>query len=230
MNPFKVLRIVAILFGTFVLFYALADGNCRANADDGLVYVDPGVKDASQVKERITERLQKDDEIVVRVMPEGEYADPFTNGVIFLWSEGKDVKIKGNDWVPQVFLDDRLERIRNVTRRPVDQIVRMIDEIHSYQDGHARPERQAPVTVQITTAPPTSPGPPPPPPEPEEPSVFTRPYVWGPLAGLGVLIIIWLPLHLRYLRRKKLAAEISHRAEVQADWGLNEYHIKTTLD
>lgn len=230
MNPLKVLRLVAILLGVFVLAFACSDGYYRAQADPDRVTVDPSVDDARQIQNRISSRLRDGDEIQVVILPEGSTQQPQSNGVVFLYAEGKEVTVTGNDWVPQVWLDERLDRIDNVTRRPVDQIVRLIDEIHTYQEDNPRNSPAPEITVQVT---PDAPPPPPPAPEPpKEPFRWTTAWKFGAGAGGGValLFVIWLPLHIRLMRRRKQFAVIAKRAEEQADWSYDKYGIKTTID
>ncbi|ASZ74769.1 membrane protein [Mycobacterium phage Phabba] len=228
MNPFKVLRLVAILLGVFVLAFACSDGYYRAQADPDAVTVEPSVDDASRIEKRIESRLRDGDEIRVLVVADPQPV-PQTNGVVFLYAEGKEVTVVGNDWVPQVWLDERLDRIDNVTRRPVDQIVRLIDEIHTYQEDNPRNSPAPEITVEVTTPPP---GPPPPPPPPAEPFRWTTAWKFGAGAGGGfaILFIIWLPLHLRLMKRRKHLALVAKRAEEQAEWGYDKYGIKTTID
>ncbi|ACH62189.1 hypothetical protein MYRNA_222 [Mycobacterium phage Myrna] len=234
MNPLKALRLVAILLGVFVLAFACSDGYYRAQADpdtDRRVVVEPSVDDARSIENRIESRLRPDDEIYVTIWPAGEFQRPESNGVVFLYAEGKQVTVVGNDWVPQVWLDERLDRIDNVTRRPVDQIVRLIDEIHEYQEDNPRESPAPEITIQITTA--EAPPPPPAAPEPpKEPFRWTTAWKFGAGAGGGValLFIIWLPLHIRLMRRRKRLAVIAKRAEEQADWTYDKYGIKSTID
>lgn len=216
MNPLKMLRLAAVLLVVFALAFACSDSHYRASAQpDDRVVVDPAVDDANSIENRIESRLREDDEIHVVIMPEGDQTVPESNGVVFLYAEGKQVTVIGNDWVPQVWLDERLDRIDNVTRRPVDQIVRMIDEIHQWQAENPRP-----------TPPPPPPGPPAPPPPPPEPLVINW-VVVGPVVFFGLLSAF---LSVQAIRRRIKRKEIARRAEEQADWGLDKYGIKTSLD
>jgi hypothetical protein len=193
----------------------------QCHADPAIVQVDPGVENANRIAERITEQIADDDEIAVLVTDDesqrnllGHYLNDYYTDRVLLLVIGTDVWARGNYWVPQVVLDDRLDKVKNVNRNPIDQVVSMIGAIHQWQSVNRKP------------APPPPPAPPPgPPPPPAKP--FHMPWEGWVGIGFGVLFAIWLPLELR--RRRRIAV-IARRADEQADWGVDKYGIKTNLD
>jgi hypothetical protein len=229
----------------------------KAHADEDRVYVSESVDDSRQIRNRIADRLDPKDEIQVAITGKGETAPVENTSVVFLYAEGKDVTVIGNDWVPQVFLDERLDRIDNVTRRPVDQIIKMIDEIHKWQADNPRrtqapppPPGESNTRVFINGVPceesPNcsvngTPGVPPPPStvptndqraQPGESFRFTPKWYIGIASGAGVIAlgVVWFLLHRRLVRRRAQWKEVAARAEEQADWSLDKYNIQRTID
>lgn len=192
----------------------------QAHADDEAVQVNASYDEAYRIQQRLEAQVRDGDEISVMVTTAtekdllGTYLNNHRPGSVLVLVIGEEVYVRANDWVPQQFLDDTLDRIDNVTHRPIDQVVRVISEVHKWQDKNHRPTPPPP--------PPPPPGPPPPPPEP-----FHMPWYGWTGIGIGSLFIIWLPLEIR--RRRRIAA-ISRRAQEQMDWGLDKYGIKTSLD
>lgn len=184
------------------------------------VVVDRAVENSAALKARFERKLTPDDDVAVFVAPGddhdqlGDYLTNLYKGNVLILAIGSDVWVRGNDWVPQVAMDDILQRVMNVNRGVGDQVVGIIVETHRYQAGHAKP---------------APPPPPPAPPAPPEPPFDWSPYMTYIYFGVPILILflIWLPLHLRYRRRIK---RLSHDADTQADWGFDQYGIKSGSD
>lgn len=210
---------IVALIATLALGFELGVG--YAKGDIGDVVVDPSVNNPDRVAQRISDQLVDGDMIAVMVTAD-EIQRPnlgtiLTNtdpGDVLIVVIGKDVWARSNYWVPQVVLDARLDRVKNVNRNSIDQVVALVGQIHQWQSVNRKPAPPA--------APPAPPGPPPPPAKP-----FHMLW-WGWVAvGFGVLFALWLPLE---LRRRHRVALISARADEQADWGFDKYGIKTNLD
>lgn len=219
-----------LLFCTVVLSAAVISlmwpGRACAEPDHFGIAVDPSYDDAYAIQARIIKQVRPGDEIAVSVLPEqkieylGDQLNNAYGGMILLLVIGDEVWVRGNDWVSQMVLTNMLDRIDNVVRKPIDKVVRLIGEIHKFQDQTPSPAPKPP---------PPPPGPPPPPPPPPGPSFIDRvpSWAWWTGGSVGGLFIIWLPLE---MRRRRRYASIAARAQEQMDWGLDKYGIKTTLD
>lgn len=214
--------LLALLVSVFVLSYACADTMTRARADTDKLVVDPETPNATRVETRISSRLTDDDDIWVYVNPASHRISVPQGKVIIIWADGNKVSVVGNDWVPQPVVDDMLYRTQNVNRNPIDTVMGVIALIHDYQAQHTKPEPPPPPAPPPDTS--AFPTPPSASHTPEEPLNW---WIWGPVIGFSVLFVIWFPLHIRLMRRRK---RLLHDAEEQADWGLDKYGIKTSLD
>lgn len=225
MTPLKMLRLVAILLGVFVLAFAFADGCTRqAHADPApSIVVNGDIPNVEQVVNRLAAQLRDGDDITIVLYETGtgEQAtstlDQYQLDRVIILAVGRDTYVRGNAWVPTVYLQDRLSRVLNVNRSTVDRVTAMIGEIHAYQDTHAKP------------APPPPPPTPPAPPAAPEPPFDWSPYMIYIYIGLPILalFLLWLPLE---LRRRRRVNRLAKDADDQADWGFDQYGIKTGSD
>lgn len=221
----KFWKIVIAVVGIFFVTYAIANScaNQEAQADTNQVVVDPAVPNHDALKARIERKVTGADEISVWISPGDDHDQlqasikGLNPGKILILAYGPDVYVRGNDWVPQVEADEMLDRVRNVNQALGDQVVGLVVAIHQYQTAHQPPP-----------PPPPPPGPPPPPPGPSVWDFHWWNWAWGWLpVTIAILFPIWLPLHLRYRRRIN---KLAHDADEQADWGFDQYGIKTSIE
>jgi hypothetical protein len=162
----------------------------EATADEHLVYVSPAIDGYYGAEARILKRLADGDDIAVSIYGPGEPMDlGAAPGKILIALAPNAATTRGNAWVPQAVLDDKLRRVSGVVSTPVDRAVRMIDEIHTWQAQNPKPK------------------PPPPPPAPPEPVNWTP---W--LIGTPIALIVGLLTYLR-IRKVRLVNRLARAAD-----------------
>lgn len=216
MKLLKAVALAAMLVAIFLISMAISDSYYRANADTTeKINIEPGVPNASRIATRLRARLTDSDDIKVWIVSASSTITVRPDDVVVILAKGDVVTVRGNDWVPQNVMDDILYRNRNVSQDPVDAVMGIIQMVHEYQANHSKPK------------PPPPPAAPAAPRAPEPPTDWVSIGLWvtGTLFGVG-FFYTWYRLHRRLRRRQADAAKIARDAEVQADWGLDDYGIE----
>lgn len=224
------------LISALVLGFQLGTVVAKADEQCGISGVSASidVPDYTRKTSRVSAQLHGGDDISVVFAPArdinmlGDYLNNQSKGCILILHIGDDLWVRGNDWVSSSFLEEKLDRIDNVSRNPMDQTVKLIDQIHQFQEDTPSPTAAPP-------PPPSTPGPDisvevvnhdPPQPSFWDFHWWNWAWGWAPILFV-VLFIIWLPLE---RRRRRRYGSLAKRAEEQIDWGLDKYDIKTTVD
>jgi hypothetical protein len=165
-----------------------------APADDGPVFVSPDFPAPSATAARISGQLRPGDGIVVHVV-RGEDPSIPANTIVITHVIGLGVTVvSGDGWMSQVTAEDLLQRVRNVTVDPIDEVVMLIRSIHAWQDKNPRPVPS---------------GPPPPPPN--------YSWLWWAAGGLGIAILVWL-IAWRIRVKARIEADLAQRADDPKYW------------